>query len=60
MQDKGLHDKAVADVIIQRLKSTNVVLPFAEIARCAKEEGRKNLASLVVICSSNLCNITVL
>ena len=48
MQDRGLQDKDVAQVIIQRLKSTNVTVPFAEIARSAKEEGRKDLASLVI------------
>ena len=47
VRDKTLQDKSAAELIIQRLKSTNVIVPFAEIARCAKEEGRKDLASLV-------------
>ena len=47
MQDRTLKDKDVADVIIEKLKCTNVVVPFAEIARSAKEEGRKDLAALV-------------
>ena len=37
----------MADVIINKLKSVNVVVPFAEIARSAKEEGRNKLAGLV-------------
>ena len=49
MQDRSLQDKDVAEVIIQRLKSANVIVPFAEIARSAKEEGRKDLASLVLM-----------
>ena len=47
MQDRGQLDRAIADVIIQRLESCNVVVPFAEIARSAKAAGRKELASLV-------------
>ena len=47
MQDRGVPDRGIADIIIQKLKGTTVVVPFAEISRSAKEEGRKELATLV-------------
>jgi hypothetical protein len=49
VKDKNIQDKTAAEIIIHRLKNTNVIVPFAEIARCAKEEGRKELASLVSV-----------
>jgi hypothetical protein len=48
VKDKTIQDKTAAEIIIHRLKNTNVIVPFAEIARCAKEEGRKELASLLL------------
>ena len=58
MQDRTLKDKDVADVIIEKLKCTNVVVPFAEIARSAKEEGRKDLAALVSPFLQSTCTCT--
>lgn len=46
--DKDIKEKEVAAMIIEKLKSTNVVVPFAEIARSAKEEGKNELAALVM------------
>jgi hypothetical protein len=48
VQDGSLQDKIIAEMIIQRLKTSNVAVPFAEIARCAKDEGRKELAALLL------------
>lgn len=57
VQDKGPTDRSIAEIIIQRLESCNVVVPFAEIARSAKLAGRKELASLVSA-KYNIQNVT--
>lgn len=46
-------DDVVADLIIRKVKGSNVVVSFAEVAREAKARNRNRLAAQVLCNSAN-------
>lgn len=49
----SVSDDIVANVIIEKLNKSVAVVPFAEIARAARDIGRNRLAALVCTCHFN-------
>ena len=45
--DKSVSDELLGEIIADKLRHSDVVVSFAEIARVAKKENRKHLAAIV-------------
>ena len=45
VQDKSISETDIANIILKKFKDSGVVISFTEIARVARKEGRKTLAS---------------